>query len=390
MKPISGISPPLLIHDRLNNGYEHVDAYVHISGLELGPALGGCRIHLYERSSEAEKNVRKLSECMRLKSALRKLPYGGGKTVINTDPETGKNNRLLQNYAAMINEFRGDYITAEDTGTGLTDMDFLSRHTEHVVGVSKFSGNPSPVTAYGVYHALLAALRHKGHDSIEGMTLALKGAGGVAEFLVFGFPEDDTRYDQFRALFPGLIHLKPKAIYCADKNSDRSFYFKNKARSLDDGFGSLLKGCSPDDIYSIPADIFIPAAARYSLSGTFLERLAKSMEKSNIRLAVGPENNQLSDEIKDIKMLQDAGITYIPDYAANAGGLLNVHFGKVARDEGKPYELAAAMTETANIGATVREILSAAERSGKTTVEVARELAERNIREKMDPSLYSG
>jgi len=96
MKSNSGISTPTLIHDKLFNGYERVDAYIHISGLQLGPALGGCRIHHYERSSEAVANVEKLSRCMQLKSALRHLPYGGGKTVINVDPDIGKNRRLLQ------------------------------------------------------------------------------------------------------------------------------------------------------------------------------------------------------------------------------------------------------------------------------------------------------
>ncbi len=389
MQSRSGISPPVLIHDRLYNGYERVDTYIHITGLELGPALGGCRIHHYERDSEAQQNAERLSRCMQLKSALRKLPYGGGKTVIIADPDIGKNRRLLQNYAAMVNERKGDYITAEDTGTDVLDMDYLSKFTGHVVGVSKFSGNPSPVTAYGVYHALLAALRHKGHDSIEGLTLALKGAGSVAEFLVFGFPEDNREYDEFRKEFPGLIRLKPKAIYFTDSKTNRLSYFKSRAKSIDDKLISLLKRRSPEDIYEIPrTDIFIPAAVRYSVSGTFLEHLVGSMKDSPVRLVVGPENNQLKDEEGDMKMLQDAGITYIPDYAANAGGLLNVHFGKVAKDNNRPYQLKEALAETAKIGDTTREILAASERTGKATITVARELAERYICEKINPSLY--
>lgn len=378
----SGPSPSRLIHDRLFNGYEYVDAYIHISGLQLGPALGGCRIHHYERRSEAIANVERLSRCMQYKSALRRLPYGGGKTVMNADPDVGKNRRLLRNYADMVNDLKGDYITAEDSGADLLDMDYLSKFTPHVVGISKFSGNPSPVTAYGVYHALIAALKQKGHDSVEGLTIALKGAGSVAQFLVFGFPPGDHNYDNFREEFPGLLHMKPKAIHYAEKSSERSFEFKKMARDLGGGLGSLLKAVSPDDIYDLPGmDIFIPAAVRYSLAGDHAEHLGKSMQKSPIRLVVGPENNQLQQEQADLQKLIKAGITYLPDYAANAGGLIDVHFGKIACDSGQPYDQKASLREAATIGKTIEEILAESKKSGKSTLEVAQAMAEKIIAE---------
>ncbi len=383
----SGLSPPQLIHDRLFNGSGFVDAYIHISGLQLGPALGGCRIHHYERSSEAQANVEKLSKCMQYKSALRRLPYGGGKTVINADPDIGKNRRLLRNYADMVNDLKGDYITAEDSGADLIDMDYLSKFTPHVVGISKFSGNPSPVTAYGVYHALMAALRHKGHDSVEGLTIALKGAGSVAEFLVFGFPKNDSHYDEFRDEFPGLIHMKPKAIHYAEKSSERSFEFKRMAREFSAELGSLLKAASPDDIYSIPGtDILIPAALRYSLAGEHVERLEASMKESSIKLVVGPENNQLKNERADLQKLINAGITYLPDYAANAGGLIDVHFGKIACDTKRPYDQKASLKEAATIGKTIEEILAESKKSGKSTLEVAQAMAEKIIAESGKPA----
>lgn len=380
MQSKSGLSPPQLIHDRLFNGYEYVDTYIHISGLQLGPALGGCRIHHYERRSEAIANVERLSRCMQYKSALRRLPYGGGKTVINADPDIGKNHRLLRNYADMVNDLKGDYITAEDSGADLMDMDYLSKFTPHVVGISKYSGNPSPVTAYGIYHALMAALRHKGHESVEGLTIVLKGAGSVAQFLLFGFPPEDRHYDEFRDEFSGLLHMKPKAIHYAEKSSERSFEFKKMARDLGGSLGSLLKAESPDDIYDVPnTDIFIPAAVRYSVTGSHIDHLALSMQKSHLKLVVGPENNQLKDEQEDLQKLINAGITYLPDYASNAGGLIDVHFGKIACNTKQPYDQKASLKEAATIGKTIEDILAESKKSGKSTLKVAQEMAERII-----------
>jgi leucine dehydrogenase len=361
--------------DKLHNGYEYVQAFIHISGLENGPAIGGCRIHHYGRISEAMENVVDLSRGMRYKAACAGLPYGGGKAVIATDPDVGKNRRLLRNFADMVNSFGGDYITAEDSGTDIHDMDYLAEHTDHVVGLSRFSGNPSPITAFGVYHGLQACLAQRGRDSFDGLEIALKGAGSVGSYLVFGFPENDSRFDGFD--FPGLINLGVKAIYFAEKDSETSFKFKARATSI--GKGNLLHARSPDEICDIAGlDVFIPSAARYSCSGKNIDFLAKSMQTSDVRIIAGPENNQIRHGTTDIQRITDAGILYAPDFVINAGGLINVHFGKLARDRNTPYDSQAALRKAADIGKTIATIVKDAE--GSTTVELAQNLAERRIR----------
>src|SRR3989344_4468747 len=240
------ISPPVFIRDKLWNGSKYLDAIIHISGLELGPALGGCRVHHYERYSEAEKNVERLSSGMRLKCSLAGVPLGGGKAVIVADPEVEKTKKLMRNFAAMVNELNGAYITAEDSGTDLEDINHIAQHTEHVVGTN-VSGNPSPVTAYGVYKGLLACLKHTGNNSPEKLAFAIKGTGSVASYLIFGFPKEDKRFDEFREDFPGLIHMKPKIIYYADKESERSLNIRKKAIEI--GLKDKIEAKAPDEIY---------------------------------------------------------------------------------------------------------------------------------------------
>ena len=177
--------------------------------------------------------------------------------------------------------------------------------------------------------------------------------------------------------------MKPKAIHYAEKSSERSFEFKKMAQELGGGLGSMLKAASPDDIYSIPGtDVFIPAALRYSVSGEQISSLKNSMSTSSVKLVVGPENNQLQNEKRDIQKLIDAGIIYLPDYAANAGGLIDVHFGKIACDTKQPYDQKSSLREAATIGKTIEEILAESNKTGKSTVAVAREMAEKIISEK--------
>ena len=364
---------PALIHEKLWNGKRFVDTYIHISGLEKGPALGGCRIQRYERESEARQNVRELSRGMWYKSALADLPYGGGKALLLADAETEKNERLLGNFAALVNDLHGNYITAEDAGTNLEDMDFLFQHTKYVVGTSKFSGNPSPVTAFGVYKGLKACLKHAGLDSVKGLTFAIKGAGNVANYLVFGFPED-KKYDEFRTEFPGLIHLQPKVIYYHEKIGKRSDDFKAKARKL--GLSSKLQRRSEEELYEVPKEVFMPMALRHSAAGEYLQALAAS----GCRIIAGSENSQLKDEVKDMHLIQQNGIIYAPDFAINAGGLMSVHFEKVAQDITGEYDATAPLRSAAGIENTIAEILDQAKETRRNTLQIAKEFAERRAR----------
>ncbi len=372
-------NPIGLFKEQLWNGERYVPTYIHISGLELGPALGGCRIHVYDRLSEAEENVEKLSRGMRYKSALADVPFGGGKGVIATDHKMPKPSKetLLKNFAAFVNSFNGKYVTAEDSGTDLKDMEFLLKHTPHVVG-TKASGNPSPVTAYGVYQGLMACLQHRGISSLEGLTLVLKGAGSVAESIVFGFPEKDKRFDaEIREEFPGLIRMNPKVIHYTDIDTKRASFFKKKAKEL--GLGHKVKAHFAEDneIYDIEGmDVFIPAAVCYSASGDLIDRLAKS----GCKIIAGCENNPLRNPMEDMARIKAAEIDYAPDFANNAGGLNNVAEEYAARIEKRDYNPQAALARTRGIRKTMGDILAVAKETGKTTLEVAEELAEKRIK----------
>lgn len=370
---------PSVYEDRLWSGSREVTAFICIDNLNRGPAIGGCRIKTYSSVSEARENVQELAQGMTYKSALAEVPFGGGKAVILADPKEKYRPRtgepeLLKNFARMVNRLQGEYITAEDTGTNTVDMDVLAEHTTHVVGISKHSGNPSPVTAYGVYLGLLACLRHRGIEAIDGLRISLRGAGSVAEYLVYGFPPDDQRYDAFRQKFPGLIHLNPEIIYYHDKDGPRSDAFKKMA--IGRGLNKKLQRRDAEDIYITPTDIFIPAAARHSASGEGLERLAQA----GCKIIAGPENNQLKDPRNDMKRIQEAGILWAPDYAINAGGLINVSLDHLAQNGGGAYRLEEALAKTEGIGRTIEQILSRAKETRRTTREIANELAEERLR----------
>lgn len=376
---------PVLIEDHLWNGEKYVPTYIHISSLDLGPALGGCRIAHYEKLSRAMINAEQLSWGMRSKAALAGLPYGGGKAVLAIDPAeiaenekqptNPKRERLLRNFAAMVNELDGNYITAEDTGSKVKDMDFLAELTPHVVGTSAFSGNPSPVTAYGVYVGMRACLKQIGRDSFEGLRLAMKGAGSVAEYLVFGFPKKEE-YDPFREQFPGLAHLGVEVIYYHEKDGNRSDTFKALARKQ--GVAKKVQRRSHGELLNEKIDVFVPAAARYSASLS-IEQLIQA----ECKIIAGPENNQL-EHPEDLVKIHQAGIVYAPDFAINAGGLINVHFGKVAKDTQTPYNIEKALAKTEQIERTIANILQQSAATEKTTLDVAQQIVEERIRGKKE------
>ncbi|MAF99409.1 MAG: hypothetical protein CMH61_02245 [Nanoarchaeota archaeon] len=392
-------SLPRVFEDELWNGKRMVRAYIALDDLNRGPALGGCRIKIYPSAFEARKNAQELAHGMTYKSALADVPYGGGKSVIfadsrsevhtnTTDPETLEDRvvlsedgqMLLQSFAKMVNRLNGRYITAEDVGTGTDDMDYLSHFTDHVVGLSAHSGNPSPVTAFGVYQSLKASLKDWGISSFEGLRFALKGAGSVASYLVFGFP-DEPIYNSVRAEFPGLIHLDPEVIFYHDKAGDRADKFKDRAREL--GLNKKLQRRSDERLFGTDdgdnrtgIDVFIPAAARHSAGTKYLSQLVES----GCKIICGPENNQLTNPEIDAAALHDAGITWVPDYAANAGGLINVHFGHLARRQGTTFDHEAAFSKARDIGNTVSEILQRSKETGQNTRSISNAMAEERIK----------
>jgi leucine dehydrogenase len=163
-------------------------AIIGIHNTVLGPALGGTRMWKYTNEWEALNDVLRLSRGMTYKSAISGLNLGGGKAVIIGDSKVDKTPEMIAKFGQYVNSLSGKYITAEDVGTTTADMDLIRKHTEYVTGISEAiggSGNPSPVTAYGVYMGMKAAAKYKfGTDNLDGKRVLVQGIGHVGETLV--------------------------------------------------------------------------------------------------------------------------------------------------------------------------------------------------------------
>ncbi|MCX7929915.1 MAG: leucine dehydrogenase [Chlorobi bacterium] len=268
-------------------------AIIAIHDTTLGPALGGTRMWHYATDAEALTDVLRLSRGMTYKAAVAGLNLGGGKAVIIGDPHTQKTEMLFRSYGRFVETLRGRYITAEDVGTTVRDMEWIRMETRYVTGVAgdHGSGDPSPYTALGVYVGITAAAKTVfGSESLAGKRVAVQGAGNVARNLVTQLRKDGAQ------------------VVITD-------IFEDKARAVCTELGAEY--VEPDAIYDIECDIFSPNALGAILNDTTIPRL-------RCAIVAGGANNQLADEERHARMLIERGILYAPDYVINAGGLINV------------------------------------------------------------------
>ncbi|GGH45799.1 leucine dehydrogenase [Mangrovimonas yunxiaonensis] len=318
-------------------------AIIGIHDTTLGPALGGTRMWAYQNEWEALNDVLRLSRGMTYKSAITGLNLGGGKAVIIGDAKTQKTPELMKKFGEYVHSLSGRYITAEDVGMETSDMDLVREVTPYVTGISEDkggSGNPSPVTAYGVFMGMKAAAKHKfGTDLLEGKRVFVQGIGHVGEALVENLVED------------GAI------VTIADINQERLAYVRDK-------YGVTIYG--GNDLYTESMDIYAPCALGATINDDTLSKL-------QAKVIAGAANNQLAIEDRHGKMLQDKGIVYAPDFLINAGGIINVY----AELEG--YNKAEIMRKTENIYNTTLEILNHADANGITSNQAALELAKKRI-----------
>ena len=268
-------------------------AIVALHSTALGPALGGCRMWPYANEAEALTDVLRLSQAMSYKHAVAKTPHGGGKSVILADPARDKSEALLRAFGRFIERLGGRYVVAEDVGTTADDMAVIRRETSAVAGISTAaggSGDPSPVTAYGVFCGIKAAVRFRlGRDNLTGLKVAVQGVGHV------GYALAKYLRDAGANLF--VSDLDAAAVAAA---------------------ASAL-GASPvgaDEIYDLPADIFAPCALGATVNRRTIPRLKAA-------IVAGAANNQLA-EPADGAALAARGILYAPDYVINAGGIINI------------------------------------------------------------------
>ncbi|MBC2162719.1 Glu/Leu/Phe/Val dehydrogenase [Listeria booriae] len=277
-------------HDKVSG----LKAIIAIHDTTLGPALGGCRMWPYETEEEALEDVLRLARGMTYKNAAAGLNLGGGKTVIIGDPRKDKSEAMFRALGRYVESLNGRYIIAEDVGTTVADMDMIHAETDYVTGISESygsSGNPSPMTALGVYSAMKrTALEAFGTDTLAEKTVAVQGVGNVAYALC------------------ELLHKDGAKLVVTDINQEAV----NRAVAA---FGA--KAVAPNEIYDVDADIFAPCALGGVLNDTTIPRL-------QVKAVCGSSNNQLLQTIHHGQMLADRGILYAPDYIVNAGGVINV------------------------------------------------------------------
>ena len=326
-----------------NDPSSGLKAIVAIHSTALGPALGGTRFYPFTSEDEALADVLRLSRGMTYKAAAAGLDLGGGKAVIIGDPKRIKSEELLRAYGRFIETLGGRYVTAEDVGTTRDDMDVIRRETRYVTGVSEAmggGGDPSPITAYGVYLAMLACAEETWNEhSLEGRRVAVQGVGKV------GLP-----------LVKLLVEQGKARVTVSDVDVDAV------ARAVSE-FG--VETAPSDRIHAMECDIFAPCA----LGAVVNEQ---SIRELRCRVVAGSANNQLASPEMG-KELEELGILYAPDYVVNAGGLINV------ADELYGYKKARARASIENIYRTLREVFTIAREEHIPTSDAADRFAETRV-----------
>ena len=325
-------------HDRASG----LKAIIAIHNTVLGPALGGLRMWPYKTEEEALEDALRLARGMTYKNAAAGLNYGGGKAVIIGDPKRDKSEALFRAFGRYVESLNGRYITAVDVGTTVEDMDIIHEETDYVTGVSPAfgsSGNPSPVTAYGIFIGMKAACKEAfGTDDLQGKTVAVQGVGNVAYHL--------CKY----------LHEEGASLIVTDIN-------KAAVQRAVSEFGA--KAVDAEEIYSVSCDVFSPCA----LGGIIND---ETIPQLKAKVIAGSANNQLKEE-RHGEMLHEKGIVYAPDYVINAGGVINV------ADELNGYNRERALKKVEGIYHSLTEIFKISKEENISTARAADELAERRI-----------
>ena len=322
-------------------------AIIAIHSTVLGPAVGGCRMWNYTCEQDAIDDVLRLSRGMSYKNAMADLGLGGCKSVLFGDPHKDKTAALFRAFGRAVESMGGKYITAEDVGITVEDLQIVKSETEHVAGLvegrASASGDPSPYTAHGVFHGIKAAVefRMKKKD-LRGIRVNVQGVGHV------GYPLCKE------------LHAAGAILTVAD------IYGEYVARAVNE-LGA--KAVHPDAIYAAEGDVFAPCALGAVLND-------KTIPALKVKIVAGSANNQLANNGVHGEELRRRGILYAPDYVINAGGIINVA-NEVHRRVVKPE---AGMKKVEEIYGTLGEVFRQAEQTGLPTARVADQIAERKIR----------
>lgn len=321
-------------------------AIIGIHSTTLGPALGGTRMWAYNSEADALKDVLRLSRGMTYKASISGLNLGGGKAVIIGDSRKDKTDALMRKFGQYVNSLSGRYITAEDVGINTHDMEMVKAETDHVTGIPQSmggSGDPSPVTAYGVFMGIKASAKYKwGSDDLGGKKVMVQGIGHVGETLVKHLSE------------AGAI------VTINDIHEDRILEVSQKYNT------QIYRG---DNLFAEAMDIYAPCALGATVN-------SHTIPQMQCEIIAGAANNQLADEVVHGKEVKRKGILYAPDFLINAGGLINV-YSEIAH-----YDREEALRRTENIYDTTLEIFTKSEAEGITTHRAALEIAEQRVQAK--------
>lgn len=341
-------NPAFNKHEQVSFFYDAatgLKAIIAIHNTNLGPALGGCRMWDYVSDEEALYDVLRLSQGMTYKAALAGLPLGGGKSVIIGNPKTMKSPALMQQMGKAVETFGGRYIIAEDVGTSVEDMNQMSETCHHVSGLLKNnqgSGDPSPVTAHGVFVGIKSALQYRlQREDLKGVKISVQGLGHVGFHLC------------------KLLHQEGAILFVADLDQE-------KVAEATQKFGAIPVAL--DQIYDVEADVFSPCALGAVINDNTINRL-------KVKIVAGASNNQLA-EVRHGKMLAERGILYAPDYAINVGGLISVYYEYASRYHGIEFSKAHVFAHTDKLKVTLENIFSYAEQHTISTAAAADIIAE--------------
>ena len=330
-------------HEQLlfcNDNETGLKAIIAVHNTVLGPALGGTRMWHYQNETEALNDVLRLSRGMTYKNSISGLNLGGGKAVIIGDSRSMKSEALFRRFGKFVNSLGGKYITAEDVGISPIDMTWVSMETNHVVGLPGKSGDPSPVTAHGTYVGMKACAKEQfGSDSLKGKKVAVQGVGHVGEYLVQSLAKEGAE------IFITDIH-EPTLKRVANE------------------YGATVVGL--DEIYDIEMDIYAPCALGATVNDDTLSRLKCS-------IIAGAANNQLQQEDVHGRAVMEKGIIYAPDFALNAGGVINCY------SEVKGLSPDWAMSKAEEIYTTIHNIVKRSNSENVPIYQIANKMAEERI-----------
>ncbi len=323
-------------------------AIIAVHSTARGPAAGGTRFWSYADDDDALTDALRLSRGMSYKNAVADIPFGGGKGVVlrtgDSVADADRRDALFAAYGRAINSLGGVYVTAEDVGVTPQDMQAVARGTRHVAGLpdgDAASGDPSPVTARGVFQGLKACVRRRlGRDDLTGLRVAVQGTGHVGARLCAHLAEAGAR------------------LVVADVNAQAA------ARVAEETGAELT---ATEAIYDADVDVFAPCALGAVLNPDTVARLRCSV-------VAGGANNQLSEAAVDAALVE-RGILYAPDYVINGGGVINVAGEILAAREGRRFDPNWVEAKLAALIATLESVLDRAIAGQRPTQSVADELA---------------